>query len=430
MEEWALGYGRLSEIMDPNVVATDIIDQVECYPVYQPLLVDLADIAQRQKGRLVKFAYDWRKNIVTEASAKLAQTIAQEVANGADSISLVAHSMGTLVARHLLEGGKYSGEAWFARIGRFVAVCGPHQGAPTSLTKAMGLEGSSSVSASDIKIFTASPDYPSAYQCLPLFGTHVIFDETTQKWKNIYNHAVAQSLGLSPTNVDIAKASWDALDLKKRPAKTSYVFISGTGQTTEEVVELFAGGQTSIYSDDNGDGTVPKWSADSPQVAHFTTPGDHLGILAVDAFRKLLYQVFGEIGVVSFRMAAHIPGVKLSLDKTVYASGATMSLLLIPEVATATISGKIRLERGTGRVLVSETSIDYRGPLIIQLRAEIAAPRDFGVYMLSFAGSHATADATTAAFAVSRSASAAPTTPAIKFRAGPAAAANPDENLP
>jgi len=434
LEELITNYDRLQKIMDPAVVVTEIVKNVECFPIYQPLIDDLAEIAQRSGARAIEFPYDWRKNIVTEGATKLAQLIETQVAGGATAVSLIAHSMGALVVRHVLESGSYSNAPWFPKITRFVAICGPHLGAPTSLTKATGLEGTSGVSASDTKTFAANPAYPSAYQCLPVYGTYVLFDEVTQKWKNFYNHGVAQSLGLNLTNLDVARASWDSIGLDKKPPNVSYYFISGMGQKTEEVVELFASGQRSVYSDDDGDGTVPKWSADSPKVAHFSTPGDHIGILAAEPFRQILYRIFGQVTVAAVRAAPKVLSIKVSVDRSVQTPGAPMNVLLIPEHPAASLNGALRLERGTERVLVSETPINYQGQPIAQLRLELSAPRNYGAYVLSFVGTtHQTAASRSAAFVVSRSASAVQISPTIRFKpsaAGVEGLGREDENLP
>jgi phospholipase A1 len=51
LEELITNYDRLQKIMDPAVVVTEIVKNVECFPIYQPLIDDLAEIAQKSGAR-------------------------------------------------------------------------------------------------------------------------------------------------------------------------------------------------------------------------------------------------------------------------------------------------------------------------------------------------------------------------------------------
>src|SRR5215471_17224398 len=134
VEEMIFGYNRMDELLaDPkNVEATEIVDTIACFGVYQQLREDLKTIAKKSKGtkNKVDFPYDWRTNILDIATT-LASKIEDCLKHGSDSITLVCHSGGNLVARALLEGSDYKEEL---NITKYVGICGPHFGVPRILT--------------------------------------------------------------------------------------------------------------------------------------------------------------------------------------------------------------------------------------------------------------------------------------------------------
>src|ERR1700737_3949702 len=124
-------YGRIDKLRDPGAIATGILFQyTSFYQIYGPIFNDLNAIVAAQGGADPPFCVDWRGDLLKSADL-LAQTIATACSgpNPATEVSLVAHSMGGLVARLVLESGKYNSAKWFKRIKRFVAVCVPQLGA-------------------------------------------------------------------------------------------------------------------------------------------------------------------------------------------------------------------------------------------------------------------------------------------------------------
>jgi pSer/pThr/pTyr-binding forkhead associated (FHA) protein/predicted alpha/beta hydrolase family esterase len=76
---------------------------------------------------LLEFAYDWRRDLRASAR-RLAEAI--DNWNVEPPITIIAHSMGSLVSRYYIEqlGGRH-------KIGRLIVIGGPHAGAPTMLTQ-------------------------------------------------------------------------------------------------------------------------------------------------------------------------------------------------------------------------------------------------------------------------------------------------------
>ncbi len=115
------------------------------------------------RGRdLFEFAYDWRLD-VRESARRLAEAI--EAWNITPPITLIAHSLGTLVSRYYIErlGGK-------DKIGRALLVGGPHQGTPVIVSELVrglsllpfGLMGN--------RLRDVIKTFPSVYQILPTYA--------------------------------------------------------------------------------------------------------------------------------------------------------------------------------------------------------------------------------------------------------------------
>src|SRR5260370_22633182 len=107
-------YLRIAKLMDTKAVATGIIYQfTSFYQIYGPIINDIDAIIDDRGGMRPDFWYDWRIDPGKSADL-LARAIAKACSgpNPADEVSIVAHSMGGLVSRLLLESGKYNKETW------------------------------------------------------------------------------------------------------------------------------------------------------------------------------------------------------------------------------------------------------------------------------------------------------------------------------
>jgi hypothetical protein len=406
LPEIIFGYdhNRIAQILDPAATASGIIDQVACFPIYKQLDDDLDIIAKATGATKKVFFYDWRKDIRTHTARLLAAQIADCVKNGSKSITLVAHSMGGLVARLLLEGG-YAKESWFSSIKVFVAICSPHHGAPQALSEALGLEGSSGIVPADMPILTSNPNYPAAYQNFPAPNYYRLREQPGNKRQDVYNDTVATHFHLDPANTAAAKSSFSALDLTKRPTHVHYSFIAGSHHPTLEQINV-TGKAYSFSSDTSGDGTVPLWSAAPGPIVAFATPGDHVGIFQSYPFRSHLYEILTG----SKLMAPHLSDeavVSISIDRHVYAPNEAMSVLIIPDTPTHELNGTLLLSRtsdskgGSAVRYGVGQAVNYHGPVISHFSSTLKAPSDVGGYRLTFQGSHVTTDVTAAGFVAS-----------------------------
>ena len=100
-------YTRIAKLRDPRAAPTDILYQyTSFYQIYGPIARELDAILAVQGGRRPNFWFDWRVDLLKSVDV-LAQAIADTCSgpNPADKVAIVAHSMGGLVARLLLESG-------------------------------------------------------------------------------------------------------------------------------------------------------------------------------------------------------------------------------------------------------------------------------------------------------------------------------------
>jgi len=410
LAEVTSNYQRITELQDPGVKATKIIDvfpPLPCYEVYKPLQDDLDIIANSftPAANRIDFAYDWRKDIAWSAD-QLASEIEACVNAGSTSVTLVAHSMGNLLVRLILEGGDYSSKGWFDKITRYVAICGPHFGVPYILECALGLKSWMSISPTDVRTLSENPDYPGGYQCLPFEGSPVLLD-IQQGPLDFYNSTVAARFGLNQQNLDAAKDLQNKLNFMRQPPGVKYILVAGSNLQTDETIEYDGSSYVGTTKDDLGDSSIPLASAAPAQRNCLVTPGDHIGIFKSYPFRQILYDALTTGALIPQFSLLDELGVTLNVNNLIFSADEPIEFLIIPDLRTADISGTLQIMRvadmeGKKFVRYREHQLEYRGPAIRFIRSTIPAPADPGAYRMSFTGTHRTSARTAAGFIVSR----------------------------
>ncbi|HEV2603425.1 MAG TPA: hypothetical protein VGU24_07175 [Microvirga sp.] len=413
--EITLGYERIEKLVDPACVPGEVIKRVCICPIYEPILADLARLADGDRARVREFAYDWRLDIRQTADA-FARALNDAISDGAERISVVAHSMGGLVARLALEDPRYAAAPWLAKVSDLLLLAVPQLGAPLALARALGLEGTTGLAPEDLKEIAKDGRYPALYQLLPAPGQQAVWNATRNGTTllDLYDAATAQALGLAAENIEVARATHARLAAGQRPDATRYIHLGATGLSTCLRIEL--AGPTGnmrprmIAADDTGDGTVPLWSAVSGSRQHHVTPGDHVKFFTDELFREMLFRLFGQrLPAVPFATADEKPRIAISIDAFTYAAEAHIDVLLVPLNATARIDGALALQGSAGPAGADDLAsarppiaVRYEGPALRTLRVRMTAPAHPGQYRLSFSGTHATGPTDTAAFAVSQ----------------------------
>jgi pSer/pThr/pTyr-binding forkhead associated (FHA) protein len=146
--------GILNEmVIVPNLISFDQYNLLGDY------LVD--ELGYERENNFIEFAYDWRQD-VRQSARELARFIEGWKVDA--PITLIAHSLGTLVSRYYVEklGGK-------SKIGRLLLIGGPHQGVPKIAANLLsgldllpfGLMGK--------RLTEIIETFPSCYQILPLY---------------------------------------------------------------------------------------------------------------------------------------------------------------------------------------------------------------------------------------------------------------------
>ncbi|CCD90423.1 conserved hypothetical protein [Bradyrhizobium sp. ORS 375] len=422
------GYHRIGELLDPQVTATGIWAELPVfdgysYPVYRPIMTKLDQIAERLSpaAKRIDFYYDWRVDLwqsnapFVASSEMLARRIAEAVGGGATAITLVCHSMGNLVARLMLESGRYENAPWFGNIKRLICVCGPHLGAATALGQALGCEaGSLGLSRDDLRAIANNPSYPACFQCFPTPGTDALLDTSLtppEQEQDVYDPAVADKYGLTVSSAQAAATSWQQLNVAHRPAGVTYYLIAGTGLSTSNAY-LYRGTSFVETITVDGDGTVPVFSALAGSYSgKYSMPGSHVGILGTVQLSDALDEIFGLSRMRAFLMAE--PGITINLHKHSFVPGESMQLLIIPDTPTTTIKGRLTVSAAprpgaqSGAVKAALVAygaalpLDYQGPEITHISARWTAPRLPGAYVMRFEGdTHQTSAPSSAVFFV------------------------------
>lgn len=302
-------YRRMKELLHDDLIATDCIRMFSVTTQYQSLIDDLANCGYSEdEGTLIIGAYDWRKDNA-ESANKLAEYVDTAVQHhGANvEISLVAHSMGGLVARYYLESGKFNDRLGFGRVRRLLTLGTPHRGAALALRLVLGYEKRFFLSKEQVLQATSDPRYPSAYQLLPPAGEPFAWSGAAdQQFEplDIYAAEVSKPLGLVEANIEAAARFRAGLDLERRPGHVRYFCFVGTRQTTTTHILLRpAGGGTlrpeMIEEEDGGDGTVPTWSGFTSALQRQFVGGEHGTIYQNRSLRAVLATLLGKPGVLA-----------------------------------------------------------------------------------------------------------------------------------
>ncbi len=335
------GYDDIVKLMDDRVVVDDIIDKVFIKPVYHALLGDIAACGYSVNDverRFVPFPYDWRKSNEITAVGLAACLDAASAGGLPDDITILAHSMGGLVARRVVEGGDYVGRAWFDRIMRVITFGTPHFGAPQAVARLTGKEKVLGVSGHDIVLLASDPRYSALYELAgphgPAFTVDVPLRGQLPKVIDRFDKRVAIPLDLNSANIDAANAFWSKLDLERRPAGVEYYFFGGAAHTTVTSCQTDGTTVDTITRESAGDGTVPVSSSIVPEFPHGYSRKEHMRVFEDRDVREALYRFLDAPSNVRPQSADSTeavgkPGtVGLSVNKETYEVGEPVEIVV------------------------------------------------------------------------------------------------------
>lgn len=399
--ETQLGYNRKAKLLRPDLIVGDIVRSVLCFGVYLPLIEQFEATGFHETAagnRLHIFAYDWRQDLEVLAD-QFAQRLAKIAQTGVASITIVAHSMGGLVARLALESGKHEAEAWFPKVKSFITLGTPHLGAPLALARILGMDSTLGISGPDFRVIASDRRYPSGYQLLPPPKEGICWDIASPALQpmNIYEPAVAARLGLDPVLLARAKFVHDTLATGKAPAHTRYFYFAGTGHKTTTRINLGTTGIQITRSDDAGDGTVPLWSALPVTGQKQLVTGEHSKFFTQTAFKAVFYRLLGKTfpqPPVSLAGGAF----ELSVQSPILPKAREIELLLISAVPVTEIKGEVRVERSDDPsspwvTFRPPVPVTYSGAPLSQLRLLLPETGQSGLFRITFTGQPGGTDA-------------------------------------
>jgi pimeloyl-ACP methyl ester carboxylesterase len=332
-------------------------------------------------GTLIPSPYDWRQDVRRSAQA-LKDRLGQDDLAGR-TIALVAHSMGGLVARYMLEK---LGSPDSVRIALCALVAVPHLGAPVVLQNILGLRPEIFLSGRQCKEVLRNSAYPSAYQLLPRLGVPALLEVAPSIGFDIrdpYSAVVGQRLGLIGGSVNAARLLGADLDYIapgfKPPCR--YVAIVGNAQKTTTANYIQAPSARAVEEPTAGDGTVPLWSAAPPGLPVRYVAATHGGMFG-DSDAVAMLQAVLRPNLPGGRTFNLEPGVAPSVlsVQTVNASvevGKSFTIALVADRPTAEVDAVLEVERlFETRQDSQKVPLRYTGGPLRSLSIDLNAPAE------------------------------------------------------
>nr|ANY58127.1 hypothetical protein [uncultured bacterium] len=229
---------------------------------------------------LVGFGYDWRQSNVTTAGALGTLLAGINKQYPGCRVWIVAHSMGGLISRYLIEttlakGGK-------SPVQGLVTLGTPHLGAPLALSAITGeIDVSDFLDPAAIEQYVDIPAYPSAFQLLPPQQVQFVLDSaakgypiyTTSPVNTLLTAAPPAGFGAPPASLTAATEFFSGLNYgSAQSGRPPYYAVYGSGIATVDrfkytpsaptpAAQLTQVSSATVANDPGGDAIVPQSSA-------------------------------------------------------------------------------------------------------------------------------------------------------------------------
>lgn len=375
--EVLLGYRRIASLKRGDLVATGIVERA-CIDVYGSLLGALQRIGYTEDGaqhRLLRYAYDWRRDLVELADELGGRLEALVDEHGHDiEIKLVCHSMGGLVARALLEAPDFAGKSWGRSVKLAIFLATPHEGAPLAFARAVGVGGTSlGLDAAQLRQLAEAPGFPSAYQLFPpaqLQPLYRLDDPIPFAGVSLFDPVVAETYGLVQAHLAATGALHARLAPARRPPGCRYFSIVSAAHETVTRLDEDRRAAAPVSVKSSGDGTVPIQSATALRVQTTFVEANHLGVTQKSLTHRMIGMLLGAVPVEALPMEFQAdptslePTVSLSLSERTIGEGQSYEIVVVTTPQDM-IDARIRITRPDrdGPVLVDEL------PLAVQAAA-------------------------------------------------------------
>lgn len=349
---------------------------------YGRALASLEEMGFREAGgTLVPFAYDWRMDVRESAKALKARLANRDLAGR--RIAIVAHSMGGLVTRYLIEK---LGLPPDIKVELCIFVAVPHLGAPVALQNLLGLRPEIFLSGPQCRAALRNPDFPSAYQLLPRAGVPALLSTSTSTGyaiEDLFGAATVARFGMVAGSVQAALGLGADLPFMGPgfQAPCRYVAIAGNAQRT--VTTNYVDGPSSARAVEEptaGDGTVPLWSAAPPGIPVRYVAATHASMFADEDAVALLGAVLtpGRPGVRpwSVKTEAGPPVLSVQAVQTSVGGGQPFTVAIVADRPTNSFDAVLEMESAYegGRIETAETPVRYDGGLLRSIPLDFTAP--------------------------------------------------------
>ena len=251
-----------SQIEDNRAIAVDIIRSAAGRGIYRPAIQFFTEKGYREGVDFFPFYYDWRMDVKIAAMNLASKIEEAKHQSGYDQVSLVAHSMGGLVASAFLTAN----DGNYDQVENLVMVGTPLVGAPKSyLSLRFGMESPIPsfvpFSPSKDEFRSIVSNMPGAYQLLPSNrfeafngggfvyqgGQRLNIGETYLDQDVLFNVELAERALVFHQNIDKNR------DLLKQK---SFLLEGNALATVKSITMSVAGNFISMSGDNQGDGTV------------------------------------------------------------------------------------------------------------------------------------------------------------------------------
>jgi pimeloyl-ACP methyl ester carboxylesterase len=263
----------IPDLIRGGIDRLDINDEdVSADAVVGSAYADLADFLRKQELHVIPFPYDWRISLA-DSAAQLRDLVNKRQQASDEPVTLVAHSMGGIVARHFIADCQQSGhDEWneiVRRDGRLIQLGTPNGG---SYLIPYLLQGKEKIlkylAALDLR--NSRKDwvkviarYPGLHEMSPQSATHDFFKVSTWSDLGVLTKPLEQELNAAKSVVDKLRS----VDLSTQPV----LYVAGKSDSTPDM----QAGDDEIKFTQRGDGRVT-WDSGIPKgVKHWFVDTAH-----------------------------------------------------------------------------------------------------------------------------------------------------------
>ena len=368
------GYRRIDKLLRHDLQVSGVVERV-CIDVYGSLIQALEGFGYTEGGprrRLIKYGYDWRRDLIALAD-ELGQTLNALAAQHGPGleIKLICHSMGGLVARGLLEKPGAAEEPWATAVKLAVFLATPHEGAPLAFARAVGVGGSSlGLNAVELRHLAEAPSFPAGYQLFPpanLLPLSKLNYPTPFKGLSLFDPAVAANYGLNTEHLAAASALHGRLDPARRPVSCRYYAIVSAAHQTITRLDEDQNVAVPVMVKSSGDGTVPIQSASALRVQTAYVEANHVGVTQKSVTHKIVGMLLGALPAepVTAGFDADLTGASVSMnlslsERTIEDGKAYEIVVTTAPQDTLDARVRVRMDRNGALGLINEIPINVR----------------------------------------------------------------------